>query len=72
MAETLDELVTEVEEANTVADSAIALLDNLKARLDAAPNMAAVRAISASIGAQKQEIADAILRNTPQDPTPTP
>lgn len=68
MADNLVDLKAEVEEANTVADSAIALLDNLKSLLDAAPNMQAVREISASIAAQKQEIVDAILRNTPAAP----
>jgi len=70
MAETMFELEAEVEESNTVQDSLIALCDSIKAQLDAAPNMEAVRRISASIAAQKQEITDAVVRNTPAAPTP--
>jgi len=76
MATTLAELLDEVVDSNTVQDSAIALLDNLKLMLDnaAALNADKIRAevqnISALIATQKQEIVDGMLRNTPAAPTP--
>ena len=76
MATTPEELLSEVEEANTVADGLIALTGNIKAMLDAAvasgANLPAkITAISALISAQKQEIVDAVTRNTvAAEPTP--
>ena len=67
MSETVTELTTRVAELETVGDSAIELLNGLKAQLDAAianNDMSEVKALSDRIGAQTQEMADAIVANT--------
>ena len=67
MSETVTELTTRVAELETVGDSAIELLHGLKAQLDAAianNDMSQVKALSDRIGAQTQEMADAIVANT--------
>lgn len=68
MAQELDTLITRVSEIETVADSAIALLADLKARLDAAiaaGDMTALVELSERLGAQTDELAQAIIHNTP-------
>lgn len=68
MSETLDNLTARVAEIETVGDAAIELLQGLKAQLDAAiagGDMGAVQELSDRIGAQSQELADAIAANTP-------
>ena len=63
--ETLKEHVTAIE---TVGDSAIALLNGLKEQLDdaiAGNDTAALIELSERLGAQTQELADAIAANTP-------
>jgi hypothetical protein len=61
----LTERVTAIE---TVADSAIELLNGLKTSLDeaiASNDPAAVQALSERLGAQTAELADAVVANTP-------
>lgn len=66
MSAQLDTLVTEVSETNTVIDSAITLLQGLKAALDAAgTDPAKLAELSASLDAKQQELAAAIAANTP-------
>ena len=68
MSEALEALITRVAEIETVGDSAIALIASLKEQLDAAiasGNTDALRELSERLGAQSQELADAILANTP-------
>ena len=67
MSETIQDLTARVEMLETVGDSAIELLNGLKAQLDAAianNDMSEVQALSDRIGAQTQEMADAIVANT--------
>jgi hypothetical protein len=74
MSETIQELTSRVEMLETVGDSAIELLNGLKAQLDAAianNDMSEVQALSDRIGAQTQEMSDAIVANTvAEDPVP--
>jgi hypothetical protein len=73
MAGELDALQAAVAAENTVIDSAIALLQGLKAALDAAiaaGNPAALTALSAEIGAKTQALSDAVVQNTPTPPAP--
>jgi hypothetical protein len=70
MSAQLDDLVTKVDAIETVADSAIALLTGLKTKLDeaiASGNPAALTALSERLGAQAQELADAVTANTPAE-----
>lgn len=71
----LDDLTTEVEETKTVQASAIALLQGLKAKLDAAiasGNPAALKALSDALNVSSNDLAAAITANTPAEPPPTP
>lgn len=71
MATAIEDLVREVAESRTVQESAIALLNGLKTALDAAiaaNDMSAVIAAAADLDAQQQELANAILANTPAAP----
>jgi hypothetical protein len=64
----LDTLIEKVTAIETVGDSAIALLADLKVKLDeaiASDDPAALQALSDRLGAQAQELADAIAANTP-------
>jgi hypothetical protein len=64
----LDTLIEKVTAIETVGDSAIALLADLKVKLDEAialDDPAALQALSDRLGAQAQELADAIAANTP-------
>jgi ribosomal protein L17 len=73
MAETLDELLAEVTDANTTDDSLIALCDTLKHIIDTTPNAKeAIRQISELVTTGKQKVVDAVNRNTPADPNPNP
>jgi hypothetical protein len=68
MSEELDTLVERVSSIETVGDSAIVLLNELKGKLDeaiATDDKAALQALSDRLGAQTQELADAITANTP-------
>lgn len=72
MATTLDDLVQQVTDEGTVIDGAVTLLDGLKAQLDAAgTDPAKLQALSDSIAASKQKLADAVARDTSGQPVPT-
>jgi uncharacterized protein YaaN involved in tellurite resistance len=67
MAE-LDDLKTAVARETEVDESAIVLLNGLKAKLDAAiaaGDPAALKALSDSLGTESQKLADAVVANTP-------
>ena len=67
MAE-LDDLKAAVARETEVDESAIVLLNGLKAKLDAAiaaGDPAALKALSDSLGAESQKLADAVSANTP-------
>lgn len=71
MAGELDQLKATVEAENTVIDSAIALLNGLKAALDAAiaaNNPQALVDLSNEIQAKSQALAAAVTTNTPAQP----
>lgn len=75
----LDELKAEVAETKTVQESAIALLQGLKAKLDealAGGNVEAeVKALRDELDASNAALADAVAANTPSEgsePDPTP
>jgi hypothetical protein len=71
MATILEDLVREVAETRTVTGSAIALIQGLKAALDAAVaanDMTAVAAAVAELDAGQAELAAAITANTPAAP----
>lgn len=73
MANELENLTKEVEETNTVVDSAITLLQGLKTALDAAgTDPAKLAALSASLDSKQTELAAAIAANTPEAPAPGP
>jgi len=68
MAGELDTLKAAVAAENTVIDSAIVLLNGIKAALDAAiaaNDPAALAALSAEIAAKTQVLSDAVVTNTP-------
>lgn len=68
MAGELDALESTVADEVTVIGSAVTLLDGLKAKLDeaiASGDMGRVVAVTATIAAKKQDLADAVARNTP-------
>lgn len=70
MSQALDDLIVRVNEIETVADSAIELIAGLKAKLDEAlanADLAAIQELSDRLGAQSQELADAILAHTPSE-----
>lgn len=73
---TLDDVLAKVTAQKTVADSAVTLLQELKAELDAAiasGDMTKVQAISDAIDANTNELSAAVTANTPTTPvTPTP
>jgi hypothetical protein len=68
MSVELDTLVEKVTAIETVGDSAITLLNDLKIKLDEAivsDDRDALVALSDRLGLQTQELADAITANTP-------
>jgi hypothetical protein len=66
MSAELDTLVTEVEETRTVIDSAIALIQGIKAQLDAAgTDRAKLKELSDSLDSKEKELAEAVAANTP-------
>lgn len=66
---TLDDLVAQVNDLGTVEDGVVALLTDIKARLDAAgADPAKLQALSDALAAQKQKLADAVSANTPASP----
>ncbi len=65
---TLDDIVAKVTALTTVDDSVVALLQDLKAKLDAAiasGDPAKIQAISDAIGAQTDRLSAAVTANTP-------
>ena len=71
MANELDALTAKVTANGTVIDSAVTLIQGIKAALDAAiasGNPAALQALSDSLGTQDARLAAAILANTPALP----
>lgn len=65
---TLTDLAAAVAAEKTVVDSAVILLGGLSQQLKdalASGDPAAIQAIVDSIDAQKQELADAVMANTP-------
>lgn len=69
----LDDLAREVAELTSTTDSAIALIEGLKAKLDAAiatGDMDEVQALSDSLSAQTDRLAAAVAANTPAEPAP--
>lgn len=72
MANELDNLETEVQENNDAVQSAITLLNGLKAALDAAiasGDMTRVQALSDTLSSQTDALAAAVTANTPSAPT---
>lgn len=70
MALDLSELQTKVEANTAVSDSAVVLLQGLKAKLDeaiASNDPAMLKALSDALGADTQELAAAIATNTPAE-----
>lgn len=66
MAGELDDLKTKVAKNTEVVDSAITLLQGLKAKLDAAgTDPVALKALSDELGTKDQQLADAVVANTP-------
>lgn len=69
MSQALDDLTREVSETDTVITSAIALIQGLKAALDAAGTDAVKLAeLSASLDRQQNALAAAIVAGTPAAP----
>lgn len=73
MAANLDELTAEVERNTSVDQGAIALLEGLKAQLDAAGNdPAKLQALKDQLAASSDALAAAVTANTPADPNAEP
>ena len=71
MANELADLTAQVAQTNTVIDSAIILIQGIKAALDAAgTNPAALKALSASLDTSEQALAAAVAANTPAATAP--
>jgi hypothetical protein len=73
MAGELDRLEAEVAENSSAIDSAITLLKGLKDALDAAiasGNMSRVSAVADALDAKTAALAQAVVANTPANPTP--
>lgn len=67
----IDEVLVEVEEQTTVIDSAITLLKNIKALLDAAgTDPAKLDEIKNALDTNTKKLADAVVANTPAEPVP--
>lgn len=63
---TLDDVVTAVAAEDTVIDSVVTLLTDIKAKLDAAgQDPVKLQALSDDIAAQTKKMADAVVANTP-------
>ena len=68
----LSKLQADVTQNQSVVDSAVTLLQGLKAALDAAgTDPAALAALSSSLETQTAALAAAVAANTPSSPTPT-
>ena len=65
----LDDILTDVEDEETVEESMITLLTNLSAAIAAAgTDPVKLAALKAKIDADKQKMADAVVANTPAAP----
>lgn len=67
---TLDDVVAKVSALSTVNDSVIALLTDIKAKLDqaiASNDPAKLQQLSDALDAQKQKLTDAVSANTPAE-----
>lgn len=69
----LDELETEVSENSTAIGSAIVLLKGLKQKLDeAGTDPVKLKALSQALSKQTDDLAAAVVENTPAETPPTP
>lgn len=69
MSNELDDLKTKVAASGDATDSAVILLKGLKAKLDAAgTDPVALKELSDSLGTNTDELAAAIIENTPAEP----
>ena len=69
MATALETLEVEVSETKTAVDSAIVLIQGLKAQLDAAgTDPVKLAALSAALDASQTDLANAVVANTPVAP----
>jgi hypothetical protein len=71
MAGELDALKVQVAKNTDVIESALTLIDGIKAALDAAiaaNDPAALQALSDTLAAEDQKLADAVAKNTPAQP----
>lgn len=72
MAATLDDVKAAVTAQGTVIQSAITLLTDLKTKLDqaiASGDMNKVQEIATALESQRQQLADAVVANTPAQPS---
>lgn len=71
---TLDDVIREVAESNTVTDSVLAFIGGLKGQIQQAGlDQAKLDAIVADLDAQQTRLAAAIVENTPAaEPPPAP
>lgn len=68
----LDELTAEVEENSTVIGSAVALIQGLKEKLDAAgTDPIKLKALSDQLDSNSKALAAAVAANTPSEEPPT-
>lgn len=68
---TLDDVVAKVAALDTVEDSVVALLRDIKAKLDAAgADPAKLRQLSDALDAQSKKLSDAVVENTPAAGSP--
>ena len=66
LANEMEDLTTQVTQTNTVIDSAIVLIQGIKAQLDAAGNNPVLlKALRDSLDTSEQALAAAIVANTP-------
>lgn len=71
MAGELDNVTREVQENGNVIDSAVTLLSDLAAQIESLKNdPVALQALADSLDANSKKLADAIVANTPNGPTP--
>lgn len=70
MSKEMDDLTAQVEQNRTVTQSAITLIQGIKARLDAAgTDPAKLQALRDDLASQDQALADAVTTNTPAEPS---
>ena len=69
----LDNVTREVAENSSVIDSAIVLLQSLSAQIeDLKDDPEALQALADSLDMQSNRLAEAIVANTPSEPSPEP